>query len=108
MISLGGAASTLALERYLKDHPEIHGIVVGLNNETEEFGHTINAGRNGAEKIQKLYGESYAVSRHCPFLDDWNDVLKNYRRNLEGNLLTRQSPERLRAASKSGRLGRAI
>ena len=57
MISEGGAASTLALDRYLKDHPEIHGIVVGLNNDTEEFAHTINAGRNGAEKIQKLYGE---------------------------------------------------
>ena len=108
MISDGGAASTLALDRYLKDHPEIHNIVVGLNNDTEEFGHTINAGRNGAEKIQKLYGESYAVSRHCPFLDDWNDVLKNYRRNLEGKLPTRQNPEQLRAASKSGRLDRAI
>ena len=33
------------------------GMVVGLNNDTEKFGHTINAGRNGAEKIQKLYGE---------------------------------------------------
>ena len=53
IISLSGAASTLALDRYLKDHPEIHVIVAGLNNDTEEFGHAINAGQNGADKIQK-------------------------------------------------------
>lgn len=82
--------------------------MVGPTNDTEKFGHTISAGPNGADMNQKLYGEFYAVSCYCPFLDDWNDGLKNYRRNLEENIPTRQSPERIHAISKSGRLDRAI
>ena len=108
MISLGGAAVTLALDRYLKGHPGIRRIVVGLNNDTAEFGHTINAGRNGAEKIQKLYGKSYLVSRHCPHLDDWNDVLKDYRKNLEGKLQGIGRAEPVRNVTKSKQLGVAI
>ena len=103
MISLGGAASRQALDRYLKGHPEIRRIVIGLNNDAKEFGHAIDAGRNGAEKIEELYGKSYAISRHCPHLDDWNDVLKNYRQNLEGRLSVREP-----AVSKPRHLGLAI
>ena len=108
MISLGGSAATLALDRYLKGHPGIRRIVVGLNNDTAEFGHTINAGRNGAEKIQKLYGKSYLVFRHCPHLDDWNDVLKDYRKNLEGKLQGIGRAEPVRNVTKSKQLGVAI
>ena len=85
-ISLGGAAATQALGRYLREHPEIRGIVVGLNNDVPKFGHEINAGQNGTEKIRNTYGQNYAISQHKPFLDDWNDVLKNYRGNLEGKI----------------------
>lgn len=86
MISQGGAAATLALDRYLKEHPEIRRIIVGLNNDSRDFGHNINAGRNGAEKIREMYGKSYTVIQHCPHLNDWNDVLKNYRNTLEGKI----------------------
>jgi hypothetical protein len=87
MISLGGAAATQALDRYLKWHPEIHNIVVGLNNDSKKFGHEINAGLNGTEKIKNEYGHDYSITIHKPYLDDWNDVLKNYRRNIEGKIL---------------------
>lgn len=86
MISLGGAGAMQALDRYLREHPEIHGIVSGLNNDSEVFGHDINAGRNGTEKITEKYGHTDVVTTHKPFLNDWNDVLKNYRKNLEGKM----------------------
>ena len=108
MISQGGAAATLALDRYLKTHPEIHRIIIGLNNDSTEFGHDINAGRNGAEKIQEVYGKSYIVTQHCPHLNDWNDVLKNYRHTLEGKIPEVRKPERHLDFSKTKQLGVAI
>ncbi len=108
MISQGGAAATLALDRYLKEHPEIRRIVVGLNNDSKEFGHNINAGRNGAEKIQEVYGKSYTVTQHRPYLNDWNDVLKNYRHTLEGKVPEIQKPEHPLGFSKTKQRGVAI
>ena len=86
MISLGGAAAMQSLDMYLKWHPEIHNIVIGLNNDSLKFGHKIDAGLNGTEKIQKEYSRNYNIAIHTPYLDDWNDVLKNYRRNIEGKI----------------------
>ncbi|MCY1712849.1 toprim domain-containing protein [Caproiciproducens galactitolivorans] len=91
MISLGGAGTTLALDRYLREHPEIKNIVIGLNNDSKDFGHEIDAGRNGTKRIMERYGNSYHISIHQPHLNDWNDVLKNYRHNLEGKV---QEPSR--------------
>lgn len=104
MISQGGAAATLALDRYLKEHPEIRRIIVGLNNDSQEFGHDINAGRNGVERIQQTYGQSYVVSQHQPHLNDWNDVLKNYRHTLEGKIpeLQQTRTERLSTRHQIG------
>ena len=95
MISLGGAAAMQSLDRYLKCHPEIHNIVVGLNNDSLKFGHKIDAGLNGTEKIKKEYSRNYNIIVHKPYLDDWNDVLKNYRQNIEGKI-----PEQNRSTYK--------
>ena len=109
MISLGGAGAMQALDRYLLEHPEIHGIVSGLNNDSHVFGHNINAGRNGTDKIIEKYGSTYAVATHKPFLNDWNDVLKNYRKNLEGKI---PEPDRLihnhQISPKAKQIGMAI
>ena len=86
MLSLGGAGTQLSLERYLNDHPGIKNIVIGLNNDSETYGHTINAGRNGTERIMEKYGDQYNVSVHTPHLNDWNDVLKSYRKVLQDKL----------------------
>lgn len=86
MISLGGAGVQLALDRFLSEHPNIENIVVGLNNDSQKFGHSINAGRNGAQRIIEKYGEKYHVTMHQPHLNDWNDVLKNYRHGLESKM----------------------
>ena len=82
LMSLGGANSMLALDRYLAENLQIKQIVIGLNNDSQEFGHTINAGRNGAVRINEKYGGEYHIIKHQPHLNDWNDVLKNYRKNL--------------------------
>lgn len=101
MISLGGAAALQALDRYLQEHPEIHSIVVGLNNDDKKYGHEINAGQNGTEKIQKSYGQKYSITQHKPFLDDWNDVLKNFRKNLEGEITHLSRPAVDRKANRN-------
>jgi hypothetical protein len=103
MLSLGGAGVLLALDRFLPDHPQIKNIVVGLNNDSKEFGHTINAGENGTKKIVEKYGEKYHVTLHQPHLNDWNDVLKNYRYNhLEEKMKQlRQNEVKARTVVKS-------
>lgn len=83
LLSQGGAGSLQGLDRFLSDHPNIKNIVSGLNNDSEQFGHEINAGWNGTQKIVETYGEKYNVTVHRPHLNDWNDVLKNYRHNLK-------------------------
>ncbi|MVB10145.1 hypothetical protein CAFE_08220 [Caprobacter fermentans] len=109
MISLGGAAAMQSLDRYLREHPEIHSIVIGLNNDSKAFGHDINAGRNGTEKIMDRYGSAYAVTMHKPFLNDWNDVLKNFRKNLEGKLPEPEHSVYIRQnVSKAKQVGIAI
>lgn len=109
MISLGGAGAMQALDRYLREHPEIRNIVSGLNNDSKAFGHDINAGRNGTEKIIEKYGSAYAVTTHKPFLNDWNDVLKNYRKNLEGNMPEpNRSVHSHQISSKAKQIGMAI
>lgn len=86
LLSLGGAGALQGLDRFLSDHPNIKNIVSGLNNDSEQFGHKENAGRNGTQKIIDNYGEKYNVTTHRPHLNDWNDVLKNYRHNLQGQM----------------------
>ncbi|QAT49149.1 hypothetical protein EQM14_04810 [Caproiciproducens sp. NJN-50] len=109
MISLGGAAAIQALDRYLREHPKIRSIVSGLNNDSNAFGHDINAGRNGTEKIIEKYGPTYAVTAHTPFLNDWNDVLKNYRKELEGEPPEQVRPVRSRQSGpKAKQMGMAI
>lgn len=103
MISLGGAGVLLALDRFLSDNPQIKNIVVGLNNDSKEFGHTINAGENGTKRIFEKYGDKYHVTLHQPHLNDWNDVLKSYRHNhLEEKMKQLQQHEvKARASTKS-------
>ena len=109
MISLGGAGTSLSLERYLKEHPGVKNIVVGLNNDSQEFGHKIDAGLNGMEKITKDFGDKYHITRHQPHLNDWNDVLKNYRHNLEGKIPDLSRPTLDREANRNSRdLGVAL
>lgn len=111
MISLGGAGVLLALDRFLSEHPQIKNIVVGLNNDTQEFGHTINAGANGSRKIVEKYGDKYHVTLHQPHLNDWNDVLKNYRHNhLEekmNQLRQHEAKARVPAKSRSAAMDRS-
>ena len=108
MISLGGAAARQALDRFLREHKQISSIVLGLNNDKKEFGHKIDAGRNGIKKLLKAYGKDYHITVHQPYMDDWNDVLKNYRRNLEGKLPKIREPERPRVNSRAKQLEMAI
>ncbi len=77
LISLGCTA-TNALDRYLEEHPNIKNIVIGLNNDAN---HDINAGLNGTKKVIEKYSKVYNVTVHKPHLNDWNDVLKNFRKN---------------------------
>lgn len=83
MLSLGGAGVPLALQQYLQDHQNIQKIVTGLNVDTQENGHVMQAGQMGTQRIQKEFGDRYEITVHRPNLNDWNDVLKNYRKNLE-------------------------
>jgi hypothetical protein len=65
-ISLGCVAD-LALEKYLKDNPNINKIVVCLDND--------KAGRFGYEKIKEGYEEKYMVCSHFPKGKDFNEDL---------------------------------
>lgn len=75
MISLGGTAD-VALDRYLSENSHIKNIVICLNNDEN---HKINAGLNGTKNIQDKYSKTHNVSVHKPHLNDWNDVLKNFK-----------------------------
>jgi len=85
MISKGGATAHVALDRYLQEHPNTHTIVLGLNND-DDGNHKINAGLNGIKKDMQEYGDKYNIVVHQPHLNDWNDVLRNYRHNLQGKM----------------------
>lgn len=65
-ISLGCVAD-LALEKYLKDNPNINKIVVCLDND--------KAGRFGYEKIKEGYEDKYMVCSHFPKGKDFNEDL---------------------------------
>ncbi len=66
-LSLGGFA-TAALDRYLKDHPEIRYINLGLDNDKQ--------GRQTTESLMSFLGERYAVYDHPPgFGKDYNEDL---------------------------------
>ncbi len=70
----------------------------------------LNGGEDwhGTQKILDTYGKKYYITVHRPYLDDWNDVLKNYRRNLEGKLPEVQRAEKIPMKSKEKQLGVAI
>lgn len=76
IVSLGGSSVVVALDRYLKDNPQITNIILALNNDKD---HTINAGEKGMAQKIALYGDKYNITLHRPHLNDWNDVLKNYK-----------------------------
>lgn len=76
MISLGGASVLVSLDRYLKDNPHVKNIVLALNNDSN---HEIDAGEKGTAQKVKAYADKYNVIIHKPHLNDWNDVLKNFK-----------------------------
>lgn len=82
MISLGGVSTSYALKQFLQDHPKIQNIITGLNIDTAQNGHTIAAGQLATDRIRQEFGNKYKVAVHKPTLNDWNDVLVNYRNNL--------------------------
>lgn len=104
MLGLGGSSVLQALERFLKEHPQVDTIVSGLNNDDEQSGHKINAGLNGTNRIIERYSKQYEVIVHKPHLNDWNNVLTNYQQRLQAKMpLRRQNhiarPEHSRRAS---------
>jgi hypothetical protein len=86
MLSKGGASTFVPLDRFLNEHPQVKNIVFCLNNDSKELGHDINAGMNATANLSKRYQDKYNISTHMPHLNDWNDVLKNYRHNLEDKM----------------------
>lgn len=93
LLSKGGSATVVPLERFLKEHPEVKNIVFCLNNDSKELGHKINAGQKATKNLSERFQDDYHISTHIPHLNDWNDVLKNYRKNLEGKMHQLHRPE---------------
>lgn len=50
--------------------------------DTAENGHNVAAGQLATDRIRQEFGSKYHISVHKPNLNDWNDVLVNYRNNL--------------------------
>lgn len=75
IISAGGISDT-SLQSYLKSHPKIKNISVALNNDNDGK-HKENAGLNGYNNIYEKYSDKYIITKQTPFLNDWNDVLKD-------------------------------
>lgn len=74
-----------ALERYLKDHPEIKKIVFALDNDfnarDKDGKRAPNYGQMAAEKYCNKYGEQgYACAIHRPHLKDFNQDLLEMRK----------------------------
>ena len=74
-----------ALERYLKDHPEIKRIVLALDNDynarDKDGKRAPNYGQVAAEKYCEKYGEQgYACAIHRPHLKDFNTDLTETRK----------------------------
>jgi hypothetical protein len=65
-ISLGGVCD-LALKRFLNEHPAITDITLGLDND--------EAGRFACEQISQKYSKQYAIWRHLPENEDFNEDL---------------------------------
>lgn len=93
LLSKGGSATVVPLERFLKEHPAIKNIVFCLNNDSQELGHKINAGQKATRNLSERFKDEYHISTHIPYLNDWNDVLKNYRKNLEAKMHQLHRPE---------------
>lgn len=74
IISAGGVSS-VALDSYLNTHKHIESISLAFNND-DDGKHKENAGLNGFNKIYEKYGSRYTVTKDTPYLNDWNDVLK--------------------------------
>ena len=74
-----------ALERYMKDHPEIKKIVFALDNDfnvrDKDGKRAPNYGQVAAEKYCEKYGEQgYACAIHLPHLKDFNTDLTETRK----------------------------
>ncbi len=67
ILSLGGV-SDVALKQYLRDHPEIKTIQLGLDND--------KAGNEACNSIYKNYSEKYQIKRISFKEKDFNEVLK--------------------------------
>lgn len=81
-ISLGSTADN-ALERYLKEHPEIQQLTFCLDNDYEGKKHDgtpCNWGQVAAARMMEKYaGLGYKVSNRTNQTKDWNDFLIEYR-----------------------------
>lgn len=74
MISLGGVAN-LALDYYLKTHPEINQIMLCLDND--------EAGHFSCHQFNEKYQENYKLLRHNPIGKDFNEDLLNMKIKLQ-------------------------
>lgn len=91
-----------ALERYLKDHPEIKKIVFALDNDynarDKDGKRAPNYGQMAAEKYCKKYGEKgYDCAIHRPHLKDFNKDLTEIRKGRTPKDLDRQREAELQA-----------
>lgn len=92
MLSLGGVSSSDSLKHFLNNHPAVHNIVLGLNIDTQKNGHKEEAGQRATERIKREFGDKYKIKVHTPVLNDWNDVLRDYKEHYTA-LLSPEYPE---------------
>lgn len=89
LLALGGISGSgqkipLALEQFLKDHPEIKALYLHLDNDVP--------GREASQHIEKLLQERYAIKDVPPQGGkDVNDFLKSYCAALQQKKQVRQS-----------------
>lgn len=69
-VSLGGVTDK-ALDRFMKEHPDIHKIRVCTDHD--------EAGEGALKRIYEKYGERCNVTRHRPTYKDFNEDLMCYR-----------------------------
>lgn len=85
-LSLGGFA-TAALERYLRDYPEIKYVNLALDNDEQ--------GREATESLKAFLGDRYTVYDHPPvFGKDYNEDLQIRQEQFRERKKARQEPER--------------
>jgi hypothetical protein len=82
-LSLGGT-SPLALEQYLRDHPDTNHIALCLDND--------QAGHEAANRIARQLAGGYAVTMLLPSVGkDWNEALMTLRRQERNQQRSREN-----------------